>query len=701
MAEQLELILTGAVVVLDTVLLVAMLERRNLRVVSLSMVLLLVAVWLWHVASFVLLLLADLQGAWSVTLRHVFAGGMAGGLLLLPCALAHGAFRLWRSGFTDPRRLDPRYAWAYAPLAALAFLPWRLETSGDGGPWDALAPFLSPYLAVLAILVTAIACVLLRLGKQERTVVRRRPVPWLAVPALAVRWMAGVFLVESVVLTVMFVLTLRTWPTVEESVLLFLLFLPVLPSFLFGYLVVRFNFLGLIVERTFVYAGILLGAFLFHEVVVEDLASNLGEKYRVDFGLVEGVAIVALVLAYQPLRQRSAEALRYLMGVRVAHIRDRTRDLALELARNTGGAPTAILDRFCEQARLALRLTHVEGWLFGEVGEPQARASKSAALVVDEAHRLFESLAVVEGKYLTPEDSMGEVLDTLRKAEASCAVRFDGEGLALVVVFGKRSRNRELSDEDLNSLVLLVNQLGVAMSNSRLQAERLVAERRAFQNEKLSAIGLLTSSIAHEVKNPLSSIKTITTVLSEEVGEGGKFAEDLRLVRGEVERLEERIREWLDFARPAKSAGTSCSLVDVVRRTAGVIGHLARQGEIVVALNLSEELPRVAADQAALREIVFNLMSNALEAVDAGGTIEVSCRESSGLVILEVADDGPGIPEGVQNSIFDPFVTSKELGTGLGLYICSRRARELGGELGYSSRPGGGTTFTLTLRATS
>src|SRR5262249_22712064 len=128
-----------------------------------------------------------------------------------------------------------------------------------------------------------------------------------------------------------------------------------------------------------------------------------------------------------------------------------------------------------------------------------------------------------------------------------------------------------------------------------------------------------------------------------------------------------------------------------------LLRHLASQQDIVIETRLADDLPPVQADEHALREIFFNLLSNSLEAAGPGGRVVIHCQRDNGFVLTEVSDSGPGIPEEVREGRFEPFWTTKETGTGLGLYVVGRRVGELGGAIRCDSSPERGTSFTVKL----
>jgi signal transduction histidine kinase len=269
--------------------------------------------------------------------------------------------------------------------------------------------------------------------------------------------------------------------------------------------------------------------------------------------------------------------------------------------------------------------------------------------------------------------------------------------IAGLLIVGRGKNNRDLSEEETNAVLLLIEQLAITLDNSVLQARQMAAERQALQAEKLAAFGLLASSIAHEVKNPLSAIKTIATVLAENLGPESPHAEDLQLIVGEVERLAATTTQLLETARPRAGSSAPASVPQVLDGMLQLFRHSARQQDIVIETCLADDLPMVRADAHTLREIFFNLLSNSLEAAGLGGRVAIDCRRVNGFVTTQVRDNGPGMPEEVRQRLFEPFFTTKDTGNGLGLYAVARHVNALGGQIQCDSSPGQGTSFTIQL----
>jgi signal transduction histidine kinase len=473
---------------------------------------------------------------------------------------------------------------------------------------------------------------------------------------------------------------------------------PVLPALLFAYHVVRFGFVPLVLERTLVYGAVLAAVFLFHHLALAGVTNRLSEQLRVDFAIVEAVAAAALIVGYQPLRQRVAESLRYLLGTRVASVREQTRQLAARMSEGTDQPIDRWLTSIIEDVRTLFDVEHAGTWLFGDGDRVIGSATSGTAISAEQAIAMQRLVAESRQHVLTRFTATDPAAQSLlNETGTSTAIAFNHRDLCGFLVLGRQPFNQELDDEELSSLALLTEQLAVTLRNARLQQDRLAAERRALRQEKLSTLGLLASSIAHEIKNPLSSIRTISTVMAEDLGPDSPHAEDLRLIISEIDRLAATTRQLLEFARPAPMVSDSCVPRELLEHTLRILRHLAQQKGVRLETVFDDNSTAVRADPASLGEVFFNLLSNSIDAAGMGGLVSVSCHTESNVVVVQIRDTGAGLPPEVQDHLFEPFVTTKLDGTGLGLYIVGRRIRELGAEIRCDSTPGQGTSFEVRL----
>ena len=325
MLSDLQLFGFGAATVIDTVLVLALVERPNRRQVAVWMLWLTAAAWLWHAGCFVHTLLADVEHSWPLRLNALSMIAMAAGLLVMPSAMLHGAVRLWHSGVEPKPAGDARYGLCYLPVLALGPIARLLWDEPRGDFLTLVADFTVPYVAWLCATNLFAAATFASL---RRRIVLPRAGQFLSMMAvslcgLSVLVVFGVFVAVS------------RWPEQAELWKLGISVSPVVPALLFAYFVMRFGFVPLVLERTLVYGAVLAAAFLFHHLAVRDVTNRLTEQLRVDFAIVEAAVAVGLILLYQPLRQRVAEALRYLLGSRVADVREETRRLSARLTELT------------------------------------------------------------------------------------------------------------------------------------------------------------------------------------------------------------------------------------------------------------------------------------------------------------------------------------------------------------------------------
>jgi signal transduction histidine kinase len=243
----------------------------------------------------------------------------------------------------------------------------------------------------------------------------------------------------------------------------------------------------------------------------------------------------------------------------------------------------------------------------------------------------------------------------------------------------------------------LDRQLDHVVRRVREVAERVQEQQHEMlRSEQLAAVGRLAASVAHEVRNPLTSIKMLVGAALKAPQTQALNADDLGVIFKEIGRLEQTVQALLDFARPPQTRRQPTDLRDVIGEALSLVRARARQQGVAFDVRQPDEPVVAPVDRGQLGTVLVNLFLNALDALPQGGRVEVRLRGGDP-VELTVADSGPGIAAEVLPRLFTPFASTKPTGTGLGLSISRRVLQEHGGTITAQNGPEGGARFTLTL----
>ncbi len=271
-------------------------------------------------------------------------------------------------------------------------------------------------------------------------------------------------------------------------------------------------------------------------------------------------------------------------------------------------------------------------------------------------------------------------------------------------------QERTIGDEDIQVLTMFASNACLAMENASLYESLQGAldtvrttQDQLVQSEKLMALGEMAARIAHEIKNPLTAIGGFARRIASPKQGGGtppveRYA---RIILKEVERLERIVNETLYFSREMVPAFRIVNLNAEIRDVLSMFREELEEARISTVVDLSPDLPSIAADPDQIRQVVWNLVSNAVQAVGGSGILTVGTHLADPVegvgVVLEVSDTGGGIPRDVVHNIFNPFFTTKAKGTGLGLPIVHAIVEKHGGRIHLDNREGVGVAFSIFL----
>jgi signal transduction histidine kinase len=445
------------------------------------------------------------------------------------------------------------------------------------------------------------------------------------------------------------------------------------------------------------------------------------------------LAAIVILLLFEPLRQKMESTIHTVFFRERVDLEREVALARLELAHVLEvGTTVKVVLTALEQSR---RATCVAFYLRDPLGSdfelegsfgPEVPAKLDAASVRPLLERLTEQVSVVlelvakgalehrragrvheadaDERLLTAASNLGPLRDGV-----CLGIRGDDRTLVgLLVVADDRVRDAFSSDEVV-LLEALAMQVGVVIENSQQY-------RRMQERDRLAALGQMAAGLAHEIKNPLGAIKGAAQLLSEDHDETSidpASKEFIGIILEEVERLDRVVGSVLDYARPSRGNPGVVDVNAAVRRTIQLLAS-ERHENVVFDVRLSDELLPIRADSEQLRQVLINLVRNAVQAMNGRGTVTITTWQRHGWrpgwsgpsagtdwVEIAVRDEGPGILPQVLENLFVPFFTTKIQGTGLGLAISQRLIESMGGRILVASQPGQGSTFSVVMPATS
>ncbi len=251
-------------------------------------------------------------------------------------------------------------------------------------------------------------------------------------------------------------------------------------------------------------------------------------------------------------------------------------------------------------------------------------------------------------------------------------------------------RLRDLNGKLQQNQALLEHRIG--------ERTRQLQESQAMlvQQEKQAAFGLLAAGIAHEVGNPLAAISSLVQLLNRRNIED-ETREKLSLVDDQLRRIQRTLRELVDFSRPAVNDQTRCDIHAMIDAALNIAKYYKRKKGKQIITRYAENVPLMVIVRDQLVQVFLNLILNAMDATEEGGTIEIQTSHEDFWLRIDVRDDGSGVPEDLRNRIFQPYVTTKATGTGLGLFVSRNIVEQNGGRIELTQTGPKGTTFTVYL----
>ncbi len=253
------------------------------------------------------------------------------------------------------------------------------------------------------------------------------------------------------------------------------------------------------------------------------------------------------------------------------------------------------------------------------------------------------------------------------------------------------------SNDEIGELAQTINQMSRQLKESFESIQR--SQEKMFQAERLSSLGQLSAGLAHELKNPLTSIKMIFQAILDSPSRPEMTREDAELILREVKKLDTILTQFLTFAKPPRLQLQPFDLSRTVDEVLSLMKTALDQNRVEMSSEIPASLPQIIGDHEKMKQVLINLLLNSIQAMPGGGRVRISAQEvvedHRREVLLRVEDSGEGIPEKDRERVFDPFFTTKQGGTGLGLSIVYSIVKEHRGRIDLRSQAGEGTAFTI------
>jgi len=676
--------------VLSVILLSLSQKKKPVRFDDYSFGLLIVAAGIWLSASFFTILLQSLFGSVAMPAAHFFRQLALFGLIAMPSALLHVylllLFRI-RSAPGAPLRARQRAVLAlmHVPVPVFSIAAFTLFHADR-------EVLVRPLLLWITLAITASVTIsekLVRILPQGTDRRFHRDVNYS---------LAGIGL--GVIL--LYLLPIHRLGYVGDYLNLVLEISPLIPMSILAYYVFRYNFYRLVIKPSFVYSiiyGLVMAIYL---LGIRRIGEYLRQFPEINSALIEGLLLVALVFAFQPFRTK--------IQARLDEIFFKDRAYYQRFLRELSNSISGIVDLEKLLTTIANALTSALGTrsctliVFSKTESSPRYYQTGEKLPLKDLDGLREVTLQLKGTHLRQHLSDPRMLAALaaNQLELAVPVIFKGELIGLICLAAKK-RGNSYSGEEIDLLQTFANQIGLAMENARLVQERLLLEARIYHSERLNSLGQLATALAHEIKNPLSSIKAIVQVLNEKAS--GEAERDLSLVITEIDRLNQTLEKLLSFSRPAELELEPIELDRVIEDVIALLSHQARRSQVRLEFKSRSGPISTYGRKGVFRETVFNLVLNAIQALPGGGRVRITLQLDplSGVdpgrrqIRMIVEDSGPGVPPHLREKIFEPFWSSKSVGTGLGLAIVRRNVDAVGGSIELRSEGGKGAAFHITI----
>ncbi len=667
--------------ILHTVLSVFIVQRKNKKGSELVFLFLVISVAAWHYGNAISLFSIMLFGKNIPIINQLSSDFAYMGMGVVPSLLLHTAILfLLESGWKIKKKtMATIITIIYLPVIPFTLTAVRIIFFEEAHVLTSVSPFVKPFIIWLLFSIFTSAVISRILSAKVEEVEEQKF-------HFAIFWIL-IFITFLVSFTVL--LEGRTLPYIGEYMVLATMLSSIFPSIIFSYYVYRYNYMEFVLRRSVFYSFLAILVICFYYFGIRQLGKYLEFNYSVNAKVLEAVLIIALVYWFPKLKENIQGLIRRLFFKRIANREYLLNDLSHQISTDLLIDQSLLLENTVESIKKATAIKDVNLILF-KGGSTQVVGGDENTLIARDdilnTIRYFDKgeIAVLDRHEITD----ASIINEMKRLEMFFVFPiFKDRKLTGLLTLGKSRRGMRLPADGLEQLMIIANQISSAMAKAELIQEKLQLEIKMYENERLSSLGRLSTSVAHEVKNPLSSIKSIVQVLKEDSENRGFFTsktktqKSLSIIVEEIDRLTKVVNQLLVFAKPQGDSKTNVKISDLINKVLVVLKHEAKMNNIDIHLDVSNDLPLITADEGSLTEVFFNLIHNAIQAMSEGGnlTISTTYEQKDNYIRVVFENNGPGISQEDIGKIFEPFYTTKQMGTGLGLAIVKKKLEEVKG----------------------
>ena len=675
---------------LHIVLSILIVQRKQKTRSELIFLFLVISVAMWHFGNTVSLFSFILFGRKIQSVDLVADAISYGGIGFMPSLLLHTAVLFLFEAKPQIQRFLQQLVIAaiYLPVFPFSVIIKNFVLSEDTNLGITATPFIKPFviwLMVSLFIAANISRWLARMVEEKEERKFHLAIYWVVISIAAI--IGFTFLMGGNKITY-----------IGDYLVLGSMLSSIFPSIIFSYYVYRYNYMEFVLRRSVFYSFLTLILICLYYFGIKKLTKSLEHHYFVNSKILESVFVISLVFWFPTLTKRIQGLFRKLIFFRTGDSEYFLNELSHVISTDPLVNFTKLLEYVVESVKKATAIKSTNLLLF---------KTERVQIIGDKKYEPITQLNIqhiirffANGEFIVlnrHEVKDVSIINEMRLLDAVFVFPiFVNRKLTGILSLGRARRGLPIASDNLDQLMIIANEIGSAVEKSKIIDEKLQLERKMYENEKLSSLGRLSTSVAHEVKNPLSSIKAIVQVMREDLKKSDPLQEDLAIIVGEIDRLTKVVNQLLQFAKPSSEVKAHVRIGDVINSTLVVLNHEAKQNNIIAHCQIPNDLPSIAADEAALKEIFFNLLHNAIQAMPDGGKINIHAHYQPGKQMIEVtiSDTGPGIPPESVHKIFEPFYTTKQTGTGLGLSIVKMKLEDMDAAIHVESN-GNGASFVI------